>query len=718
MTELFIEGNRVDISSDISMLLTFAIDDIKDFASRQTAFSKTIVAPGTSRNNKLFGHIFETGISNTYDPDAKNVGYNFNASKSARCYVFQNNLQAFKGTVRLLEIVKDNGRIEYELALNGELTTLSVTLSSGFLADLDFSEYNINYTVGNIAASWDNTPGSGVYFPLIDYGNYSIDKHDWQVKTFRPALYVKEYIDKMFAAANFRYTAPLFETDRFKRLVIPHSQKVLLGRVSRVLTSNITTGHPDMLNSGLGIALNNVPWDDYIAGGFTYSGGVFTYTQATPLVTTLEFKFNGQRFSSTAGEFYIDIRKNGVIIATTTIPTFPVNIGFTWLSQVNVSLVTNDTLSATFRYGGIGNDLVVSVTPDSYMRMNSSTPELLPVDYNQLITINDALPQNVRQVDFLSSIVKLFNLYVYEDRFDERMILMAPFVDFYPGEAIDWTYKMDRSQPIRIKPLSEINSKIYNFNYRDDSDYYNDVYKKRYNQGYGSHIYDSQFEFASQTNKLELIFAATPLVGYLNEEKVYSTIFKRTGPDTAPVEEQVDSVIRILQTKKIGGVSNWQIKNGEATLGTYTAYGYAGHFDDPDAPANDLNFGILKELFFKLSTGNLINTQFNVYWAAYMAEITDKDSKLLTAKFYLQPKDIFQLDFSTFIVIDNVLFRLNKITDYNASNPDVCTVELLKVINTRYVFDPPAFPDDEDYFLLWDDEGYLVDEDNGKIKYQ
>jgi len=92
----------------------------------------------------------------------------------------------------------------------------------------------------------------------------------------------------------------------------------------------------------------------------------------------------------------------------------------------------------------------------------------------------------------------------------------------------------------------------------------------------------------------------------------------------------------------------------------------------------------LHELFFTLTTGDLTKTQFNLYWSSYMAEITDKDSKLLTAKFYLTPKDIFDLDFSKYVYLDGVLFRLNKITDYNATIPSDCEVQLLKVINTIY----------------------------------
>ena len=86
-TEIYIENQRLDLTKDISTEFTYAIDDIKDFASRNTSFSKTIVIPGNDANNKLFGHIFKFGSANAYNQGQPNVGYNFNAAKSASCYI-------------------------------------------------------------------------------------------------------------------------------------------------------------------------------------------------------------------------------------------------------------------------------------------------------------------------------------------------------------------------------------------------------------------------------------------------------------------------------------------------------------------------------------------------------------------------------------------------------------------------------------------------------
>jgi hypothetical protein len=82
----------------------------------------------------------------------------------------------------------------------------------------------------------------------------------------------------------------------------------------------------------------------------------------------------------------------------------------------------------------------------------------------------------------------------------------------------------------------------------------------------------------------------------------------------------------------------------------------------------------------KCNTNNL----FTIFWLPYMYEIIDQDSRMLTATFRLNEQDINMLDFSKLININGVLYRLNKISDYNANARDTCKVELLKVIQLNY----------------------------------
>ena len=228
---------------------------------------------------------------------------------------------------------------------------------------------------------------------------------------------------------------------------------------------------------------------------------------------------------------------------------------------------------------------------------------------------------------------------VTEDKMKERHFIIEPWVDFYDNDRttyLDWSDKIQRDEPIRIKPMSELNARYYQLLYKSDNDWKNEEYRKLYNEGYGDRIYDNGFEFAKETDKTEVIFSSTILYGYIINnvpvDKIVSAIYKVTNG----LEQRMASNIRILQAKKLTGYSNWYIQNNGSNLSSaLTNYGYAGHFDDPDAPNSDLNFGATKQLYYELAAGALSNNLFNAYYSSYMAEITDKDSRLVTAKIKL-----------------------------------------------------------------------------------
>ena len=60
MTRLFIEDFELDLLEDFSHQLTFAVDDLNNFDSKATSFSKTIVLPATANNNRLLHKKWQT----------------------------------------------------------------------------------------------------------------------------------------------------------------------------------------------------------------------------------------------------------------------------------------------------------------------------------------------------------------------------------------------------------------------------------------------------------------------------------------------------------------------------------------------------------------------------------------------------------------------------------------------------------------------------------
>ncbi len=690
MMEIFIEGKRLDVAKNEPSLLTFQLDDIKDFSSRNSTFSKTIVLPGTANNNYLFGSIFNVNVQNPYNSESDNVATNFNASVGADCLIFQDRLQVFKGTLRILEVVIDNGQIEYEVSVFGELGGLVAALGNNKLEDLDFSEYDHIWNVTNITGSWENVTGGGYYYPLIDYGNVSTGKVDYDIQALRPAFYVKEYLDKIFEDAGYSYESNLFNTQRFKGLIIPNNQRRLQKKTSVLLFVYTTAGYR-LIWKTITPPPKNITYDTLdILTSFTASGsnGIFTYGGVDSLTTF----FNIETRLRLLGQFFtfsFRLLKNGSTIydfgdvyrSSADEVTFSLQV-----SDLLVDIAPGDIFKIEVNVsntgGGLG-DYYVDIL-ESIWSINTPSDVYADVNEGDTLTVNDMLPKNISQTDFLRSIVKLFNLYIYEDRLYPKKLLIEPYVDYYdlnPSGVTNWTYKVDRSKPIRIRPMSELNSRFYHFKFKQDNDYYNELYRKTYNENYGDNIYDSAYEFANEKTDIDLIFSASVLVGYSGTDKVVPALYKKNNAN----EEAFPMNIRIMQAKKITGVTSWKIKDGVTELiSGLTVYGYGGHYDDPDAPANDIQWGVPKELYFTLASGAVNVHQFNVYWSPYMAEITDKDSKLLTCYMKLNSADVFDLDFSKLIYVDGSYWRLNKIEDWNAAEPDVCKVELLRLINMFY----------------------------------
>ena len=685
MTRIFIEGYELDLTKGLSNQITYAIDDLQNIDSKSTSFTKTIILPGTANNNKLLGNIFEFNNANFDNPLDANVLANFNAARNAVARIEIDGLQIMKGVLRLLEIIQVDGAIEYECAIFGELGGFinalgnkRLTGNDNPLDDLDFGTYNHTYSYANIVSSWDASGSTGYCYPLIDYGNvstgtYGVAKKDFQYTTFKPALFVREYLNKIFNASGYTYECALFDTTTFRNLVITCNQKQLTKQTSNVLVLTKEIGQA----MNIGGTLDNVSYETKVGSLFTSSAGdtAFTYTGTPTLTTNLTIEIRGD-YSLATRPLTISLRKNGTLIPLSS-QTYNGTDELYYNKTLSVQFATNDALQVRFSCVLDSGDFID--VSESTINVINDVATTAPIELGDPMIINNTIPKGIFQKDFIISIMKMFNLMIVEDKYKTNHLIIKPYVDFYDGSIIDWSDKMDRSKVIKIKPMSEVNARYYNFKYKQDNDFYNEDYRKKFNEGYGDRIYDNGFEFAKDTESVEVIFASSPLYGTSTTDKVFPAIYKKSNENTK--EDSMDHVMRIMQIKKLTGVASWAIYNAGTSLGTNTTYLYAGHLNNPTTPTIDINFGAPQQLFFNLTSGDLSYNLFNAYYSPYMAEITDKDSRLLTGFFNLTDLDIFNIDFSKYYFIDGGLYRLIKVYDYTPNSNDTTKIDLLRVID-------------------------------------
>lgn len=683
-TEIYVEDQLIDLLKDIGTDFTYTIDDVREFGSRNTSFSRTISIPATAKNNKILGFAFDLSMAHEHNMDLPNVNTNFTPSQAAKCEVYIDKIQIFKGVIRILEIVMNKGNVEYQCAVFGELGGFITELGNKRLEDLDFSEYNHTWNVTTIQNSWNTINGSGYYYPLIDYGDVSTNKDDFKVSAFRPALYVKEYIEKIFAGTTYTLNCDFFNSDFFKKLIIPNNSQGIQGTNDRFILATIDATKT-ILNSNTPTARNiNVPFDTTTLLYFTENGtkSVFTYTDGTKTVRALA-SITGIYQTDAASSITATLYVAGVAVQTLSQNTFSANNPFTFNFDWTGNIANTNTVYINISVPGTANTYIVNISSANFT-FTQLAAQLATVAYNGTVSINNNLPKGIFQKDFFLSVCKMFNLYVYQDNINEKQINIAPYIDFYSDvttNSLDWSQKIDMASTMSIKPMSQLNARYYGYKYTPDTDYYNDNYLKKYGQSYGDFIYDSEFDFVKDTASTQIIFAPSVLVQPTGQDKYHTSIYKLSNNNTQ--EDPMDSVIRILMAKKKSPASQWKIIDDVGgTLVQLTDYGYAGHLDDPSNPTIDLNFGAPKELQFPASTYPTDNL-FNTYHKPYILEITDMESKLLTCRVYLNTLDIYNLDFSKYIWINGVLFRLNKVEAYDPTEYKTTQVNLLKVINTN-----------------------------------
>lgn len=301
----------------------------------------------------------------------------------------------------------------------------------------------------------------------------------------------------------------------------------------------------------------------------------------------------------------------------------------------------------------------------------------------QSLVMNDAIPRDIKQKDFLKSIIQLFNLYLDIDPTNKDNYLIEPRDDYYAGGTIiDWSEKLAWDKPFIIKPMAEIDAKKFIYKYKDDQDYYNKQYQDSYQESYGQHTQTITNDFTKNDNKTEVIFSPTPTVDNINNNILIPFIASYDGTNVKSLKHN----LRILMYNGVVTNNNptWTYLApavdalGAASL-PMTTYPQAAMTNNPTAPTETIEFGVPNEVYYSLGVNYTTNNLYNRFYSKMMNEITDRDSKLVTAFFYLEPIDIANFDFRNTIFVKDAYYIVNKIMDYNPLVKGLTKVELLKL---------------------------------------
>jgi hypothetical protein len=284
--------------------------------------------------------------------------------------------------------------------------------------------------------------------------------------------------------------------------------------------------------------------------------------------------------------------------------------------------------------------------------------------YGAVIDMNNAVPNKVKQADFIKSIFTMYNLYVEQDPETANNLILMHRDDYYDsGAEIDWTYKLAKDKDQALQFLPELSAKKLILTYKQDSDDPNKTYFEATKEIYGQLEYIFDNEYVKGIDTKEIVFSPTP-------------IDKSTFNAYLPTLSGAPKVnIRILYDGGEGTCDAYNLYNYGTTGETnVTTYPILHHWDNPTNPTFDILFAQPDYMFYEgYSITN--NNLYNLYWRRTVNQINV--GKMLTAYFNLREDDIQSLKLNSKVRIDNSWWTINKVIDYDCNANNLTKVELM-----------------------------------------
>ena len=826
--------------SDFPLAITLQTSDIKDITSTSGDYSKTFKIPATKNNNKLLRHPFATTTDS-----------NINVNENRKCRILVDGFYSLEGLIRVTGV---GGYGEspsyYDCVFYGNNLNWADGLSNKYMNEINWGSdgQGIGYNKANIMHTWNydscDSGNSPIVYPITSYGDFNEDGNaatiqlldtaydynntgsatkvgysgyfndgsSYETPTpspdWRPAIFVKDTLNKIFENLGYSIESSFMETDMFKKLVwlLPnfqynnpddrYEQQSIVTSFKNGETLSTTVWNNgssstssnagiykayyggfvsfddgnehysgsgrkvlNLKSSNLDISLGASKVDfsnDYItigeygfydillnnqqarlASGWKGGGG-FKQIIEIKVCVNLELQTAGQsswniigRCSDTQSPYQIYNNSTRSTNQYNTVITdfadlSSVNITDQWLNKGDkIRLTTGFKITDT-------NDNDQNFAINVYHRVKSNdnfnikfSPKR--VEYGQTYDLKNVLDPSHKQIDFVKGIAHAFNLKMTTDS-NKRTVFIEPFDTFYKdyADAIDWTYKLDRSKEVTDKWIKSDLKRDIIFKYKTDtSDKTVETRGDRWFKGIKDE-YPYQETLPSTFEKGEIIFenpffagtyngkdqdttgntgnsgsySDVPFSGCLWAENTYAETLNRPDKGNnfmprllfwnkySPNASGSGIKFAKVQTWSDAGSTNalkFIVPDSSVAVNSLylsNIYPQATSINRDDTSSPVLSYGNANVRDFNDATGvysSYITGRglFDTYYHN-MFEMLKSKPKLRTAYFDLKAKDIVYLDFTKLIYLDGIYWRINKVVDYQPSKNEPTKVELIE----------------------------------------
>ena len=700
------DGNsaQIDLYENEKMHLNYKFTDLTNF-SAVGSYSQEFRIPASATNVDFFGAIF-------------NVNFNgwFDFRKKVTATLTVNTIPIASGHIQVKKLYWQKGKLfEFEVVFFGEVPNLARLLNEKKLrdiesivaGDLDYDLLHANvetppneHTILTLCDKWNltanNPEGQPIYWQDQPWYEPSLPLY---VGHLTPAVKAYYLFEEIMKDAGIQWASDNL-SDCLDNVYVPFVNGQYLDGENGM--NNITS------NVGLAANVNNVPstasnntislytyFTEYEDQGNNWSGGIYTVPYSAQY--TFRVWINGQAtrnntntdLSNTILTVLFELNGSGLIdleqinfISQTGTPT-STNIIADFTNTLTLQEGDVLRIKCALSTTAVGAGAEPSIDIDFYGNANvdytGTGVELISVSTqlygNQPVYMSFNAP-DMKQIDFITSIQKMFNLAFVPDRTLPNTLRIEPLVEYIgSGNTLDWTEKLDLSKDITYYPTTDLQKSKFTFTYTEDSDYYNSVYKDN-GRIFGSYeITENDFEvineFSTGEEKVELTFAPTPSAQVENTDVVVPKFINGEGQFVQP-KPRILYYFADFFVNMYDEVSTDVVQTAVKCLNNYSTM-------NASVGDSDLNFA--PEIPLHTIIAPPYDNLYNRWWRNYYRELYDGQARILEGMFALTLNDIFTFQWSDKIWIVDSWWRVLDVEGYVVGEQDMTKVKLIRLLD-------------------------------------
>ena len=368
--------------------------------------------------------------------------------------------------------------------------------------------------------------------------------------------------------------------------------------------------------------------------------------------------------------------------------------------------------SATYRFMTkyTESDDYVGTIPETVLKHSNNSLISAQLSFERrsdsYFTLNDLWNKDYNIFNEIIKYCKMFRIGISLDEYNKKIIFKQYSTYFTNYTVKDWTDKIDKSKDFDVKPIT-LENKYTLFNYKDSETDLGKKYHERYGFNYGEYRLMTDYNFNNNTTELfkditqsitntDNVLSWTNLYDYktiiysfpdeifvYNKDKdkkqvsVFGAYYFRNGFSNFNTEENLRLRPVVLSDDTDFQQANntyFYTQNASETISvsTYPALGIVNG-------DNLCIFNIPKENYTYLNNYFDKETIYSNFWENYLNERYNTNNKIVTCYLDISPTDYMNFEFNKFIKIENQLYFVNKIYDYDITYNSSTKVDLITI---------------------------------------